>query len=494
MKILLLTPIISQRDLWGKFEKGGGSYFPIGLLYIAGAAREAGHQVDLLDASTLRTDEDGLVRHLEAGDYGVIGFGNCYTAHMHAIHNTAKICKRVQPNAKLVVGGTHPTLFPKETMERFEEFDALVFGEGEATFTELLEHYSGGASVLPDIKGITYRSESGITSNPARQGIKDMGELPELPYDLLDVDRYEPPPSNYRALPTFAFIVSRGCPYKCSYCDVRVHGRRMRYDDAERAVARLKYLKQTYGMKGVYFLDSIMTVNRKFTIELCKRMVEEKLDLQWSCSTRVNCVDPELLGWMKKAGCWNISFGLESGNDESLKRMNKAATTAQAREAVKMVKQAGIQITGYFILCLPGEDEAMTLNTVKFAKELKMNTSIFFLPVPFPGTELYEQCKEIGGLRENIEWEDYKQWMDPTAPLWVNPLIGKERMLDLYNMAIRAFYLSPSTLIRTALNIKSPTELKKYAKGLYSMIEVLKESIAGKSRRPRSMPEMHDAE
>ena len=113
-----------------------------------------------------------------------------------------------------------------------------------------------------------------------------------------------------------------------------------------------------------------------------------------------------------------------------------------------------------------------------------MNTSIFFLPVPFPGTQLFEDCKEIGGLQENIQWEDYKQWMDPTVPLWVNPLIGKERMLDLYNLAIRTFYLSPSTLIRTALNIKSLTELKKYAKGLYSMLEVLKGSITSKSNQP----------
>lgn len=490
-KVLLLTPIVSQRDLWGKFEKGGGAYFPIGLLYVAGAARDAGHDVELLDASTLGYDEAMLVEHLGRKDYDVIAFGNCYTAHMYAVHKTVRVCRGVQPEATLVVGGTHPTLFPVETLERYPEFDILVFGEGEATFVELLSRLDEGRAALSDVPGIAWHGNngSGVTVNPPRPGVTDMGDLPELPYDLLQVDRYVPPPSNYRTLPTFAFIVSRGCPYRCSYCDVRVHGRKMRYDEAERAVARLKHLKERYGMKGVYFLDSIMTVNRKFTIELCKRMVEEKLDLQWSCSTRVNCIDPELLHWMKKAGCWNISFGLESGNDSSLKAMHKKATTAQAREAVKMVKKAGIQVTGFFILCLPGEDEEMSLNTIHFAKELKMDTSIFFLPVPFPGTELYDVCKEIGGLKEDIDWDDYRQWMDPTEPLWVNPLIGKERMVDLHRYAIRTFYLSPLTLIRMALNIRSFTELKKYLRGFYSMLEVLRDSLFKRSPQPPSASE-----
>ena len=242
----------------------------------------------------------------------------------------------------------------------------------------------------------------------------------------------------------------------------------------------MKYLKEEHGMRGVYFLDSIMTVNRKFSAKLFQRMIDEKLDLQWSCSTRVNTIDPELLDLMKESGCWNISFGLESGNDETLKIMRKQTTTERARQAIKEVKAAGIQATGFFILCAPGEDYEMTMNTIKFAKELKMDTSIFFLPVPFPGTRLHEQCTEIGGIRDNLDWEDYKEWMDPTNPLWVNPLIGKEKMIELYNYAVRTFYLSPATLMRAISNVRTPTEFVKYTKGAYSMLEVLTTSIKKK--------------
>ena len=488
MKILLLTPIQTKRELLGKFEKGGGAYFPIGLLYIAGIAKDKGHDVELLDASTLLLDEDGLVEHLNGNDYGIIGFGNCYTSMMSNINATAEICKRAQPQARLILGGTHPTIFPKETMERFPIFDLLVYGEGEGTFSEILDHFTTGRPALPDILGIVRREEKEIIQNPPRLNVRDMDDIPFLPYELLEMEHYVPPPSNYRVLPTYALNVSRGCPYHCSYCDVRVHGRKMRYMSVDKAIDHMKHLKDSFGMKGILFLDSIMTVNRKFTIELCKRMIEEKLDLQWACSTRVNCVDSELLDWMKWAGCWNISFGLESGNDESLKAMHKATTVDQAREAVAMAKKTGIQVTGFFILCLPGEDEEMSMNTIRFAKELKMDTSVFFLPVPFPGTELYKVCEEIGGLKENIDWEDYKQWIDPSDPLWVNPLVGKERMVKLFNYSIRTFYLSPGTLWRAARNIKSFTELKKYLKGFHSILEVLKGSFTRKPCQPRTLP------
>lgn len=479
MKILLLTPVISRRELWGQYEKGGGAYFPLGLLYIAGYAKQAGHDVEILDCSLHEIDEEELASHLRKKTYDVIGFGECYTALAHTVFRTVRVCESVQPNALKVVGGVHVTLFPKETLQACPELDVAVSGEGEETFLDLLDTLASKDD-FADVKGIAYRDGDQIHVNKPRAGLSSLKEVPVLPYELLDVEKYVPPPSNYKRLPTYGFMVQRGCPFKCSYCDVRVHGRVMRYDEVEKVVEQMKVLKEKFGAKGLLFHDSIMTVNRKFSVRLFERMIEEKLDLSWACFTRVNSVDPELLALMKKAGCWNISFGLESGNDVSLERMHKQATAADAVRAIAEVKAAGIQATGSFILCLPGEDEAMSLNTIEFAKKLKLDTAIFFLPVPFPGTELYQVCKEVGGLKEDITWEDFKLWMDPTQPLWINPLIGKERMVEIYNLAVRDFYLSPSTLFRAARNIRNLTDVRKYATGLWSISDLLKNSLIGK--------------
>lgn len=154
-------------------------------------------------------------------------------------------------------------------------------------------------------------------------------------------------------------------------------------------------------------------------------------------------------------------------------------TVQQNIEAVKMAKEAGLQVIGSFILCLPGEDETMTLNTIKLAKNLKLDTAVFFLPVPFYGTRLYDMCKEEGGLADDIQWEDFKQWMDQENPLYINPLIGRKRMVELYNYAMKSFYLSPAFILRSLKNVRSYSDLKRYFTGFISLTEVLKRYFTG---------------
>jgi len=474
MKVLFLTPLASARELWGQYERGGGAYFPLGLLSVAGVALKAGHQVELLDVSTLRTTSEQLEQKLVGGDFDVIGLGNCYTSLAHLVFRTAEFCRKILPHAKLVVGGIHPTLFPNETLEVCPALDFAVFGEGELTFEELLKYLNNEGSELRQIQGLCYRSGQEVRCNEPRPPIKDISELPPLPYHLLDIDSYVPPPSNYKRLPTYGFLVQRGCPYRCAYCDARVHGRIVRHDNIDKIIGQMKYLIQNHGMKGIIFHDSCLTINRRFSVEFFSRMIDEKINVAWCCYTRVDKVDPELLSLMKKAGCWSVSFGLESGNQVSLERIHKGVTLAQNREGVRMAKKAGLQVVGSFILCLPGEDEQMSRNTIKFAKELNLDTAVFFLPVPFFGTEIYEMCKAEDALPEDIKWEDFKMWMDPTNPIYVNPLIGDKKMVKLYNEAVSSFYLSPKTLMRSLMQIHSVSDLRKYSKGFISIIEIIK--------------------
>ena len=328
-----------------------------------------------------------------------------------------------------------------------------------------------------------FRKNGDLFQTHPRPLIKSLGELPDLPFDLLPMDRYVPPPSNYKVLPTYGLLVQRGCPYSCIYCDPRVHGRKIRHNSIDKLIFQIRHLKEKYNMRGIIFQDSAFTINMNFTKQFCQRLIDEKLNLAWTCSTRVDRVNPELLSLMKKAGCWGLSYGLESGNEESLKLIRKDVTLSQNIEAVKMAKKAGLQVIGSIILCLPGEDEAMVRNTIKFTKKLKLDTVIFFLPVPFPGTELYEVCKREGGLVDGIKWEDYRQWMDHSRPLYINPKIGREKMIELYNYALRSFYLSPGTILRVFSHIRSLSDFKKYLKGFKSISGVIKKSFIPKKRR-----------
>lgn len=473
MKILLATPIATIDELWGQYAKGAGHYLPLGLLSIAGVCREAGFDVQLLDASTLGTTEEELLDVMARNRFDVIGLGSCYTALAHFVFRTVSICRSVLPDAKIMIGGVHPTLFPAETLRSCPQADFVCRGQGERTFIEFIQMLRSDRPDFGSIQGIAYRKAGRIHVTEERPYIVDPENLPMLPFDLIQMKKYVPPPSNYVRLPTYGLLATQGCPYQCVFCDTRVHGRKLRNHGTEKLIRTIKYLVDVYGMKGLLFHDSVFTIDKSFVEDFCQQLITNKLDVSWTCFTRVDCVTTEMLALMKRAGCWSISYGLESGNPESLKLIKKNTTIQQAKQAVAWTKKAGIQVIGSFILCLPGEDEQMTLRTIEFAKKLKLDTAVFFLPVPFPGTELYDLCQTDGGLAQNITWEQYRQWMDPVNPLYVNPKIGKKRMVELYDYAVRSFYTSPATVLRALMNIRSFSDIKKYITGFRSIVGIL---------------------
>lgn len=473
LKVLLATPVATTEEMWGQFKKGGGALIPLGLLSIAGVAIKHGFEVKICDASNLQMNRQQFEDYLLTEKFDVIGLGNCYTSLAHLVFKTALICRDVLPGSKIILGGIHPTIFPHQTFEACPQADFVVYGEGEFTFLELLEFFQSGRSDYKNIQGIIFKQDGGICQTNPRPLIEDLGELPELPFDLLPMNIYVPPPSNYKRLPTYGLLIQRGCPYGCIYCDSRIHGKKIRHYNLDKFIAQLRYLVDKYKMKGIVFQDSVFTINKAFVMEFCKRLISENIDLSWTCSTRVDCVDQQLLSLMKKAGCWGLSYGLESANEESLKMIRKGANLAQNIEAIKMAKAARLQVIGSFILCLPGEDEPMVKKTINFAIKNKLDTAIFFLPVPFPGTELYEICKNEKGLVDNIQWEDYRQWMDQSRPLYINPKIGKEKMVELYNYAVRSFYLSPNTLFKSFLRIRSLSDFRRYFTGFKSISGII---------------------
>jgi radical SAM superfamily enzyme YgiQ (UPF0313 family) len=284
------------------------------------------------------------------------------------------------------------------------------------------------------------------------------------------MDLYVPHPTQYLELPSFNVFTQRGCPYKCTFCQAMVTmGKKVRFKSVDKVIEEIKILKDLWGARGIYFQDSAFTIRKDWVRELCERLIEEQLGIQWACNLRVDNVTADLLKLMARSGCWLCVYGIESGNQASLDVMKKGITVAQQREAIRWTHEAGIQVMNSFIIGVPGETEAMVERTIQYSLELGSQISLYWLPVPYPGTELWNTAKEMGGLREDAPWDDFGT-LDYKNLVYVNPQLGSDRasaqakMLDLHSRAYRTFYSSPRTVLRNFRTIRSPRHLHRFYK------------------------------
>lgn len=461
LKILLLHPIVPFRVLWGKFHRGGGFVPPIGMLSIAAYIREKGYSVEILDTGVEGIQDGELEKHLKAGNYDVVGMP-CFTNTAAYTFKTADIVRKALPGSLIVLGGVHATVLPEKTMSECPAADMVVIGEGEITFLGILDWRSNRGARLEDIDGIAYKDGTSVKMTRPRQPIADLDILPMPAYDLLKLDKYFPHSTQYKRLPSYPLLTTRGCPYQCTFCSAsKIHGRKLRMKSLDKIFEEMDYLIREHGARGFFIQDSSFLISRKYVVKFCERLIKGKYDLSWMCNARVDQIDEELAALMKKAGCWQIVFGVESANESSLKLMKKNQTPAQAVRAVNAVKKAGIQVYASYILGFPGETSREVENTIDFARKLATHTAIFYLPVPFPGTELLEQCRIDGGLRQGVAWDDYTS-TDFSNPIYVNPQLGKERLLKYYKKAYLKFYTSPKVIMANLTSIRSVDDIKYY--------------------------------
>lgn len=461
MKILFLQPLIPPNVLWGKFVKAEGFVIPMGLLSVATYIRSKGYDAPFMDSQVERLNEETLTSYLKEHNFDVIGIPT-FTNSITYSYYTAKLCKQVLPKCIIIFGGVHATILPEATLNECSEVDYIILGEGEYRVEKLLQHINNQNSDIKEIDGIAYRQNEDVIVQPPIGVIENIDALPVLAYDMLKMDKYTPHPSQYKVLPNYPVIIQRGCPFFCAFCSAYIiQGRKVRYKSVDKVMKELHLLKEKYGARGVYFQDSTFLINRKYITELLNRMIEDKLNLVWACNTRVNTVDSEILLLMEKAGCWMINYGVESGNQKSLDLMKKGVTVEQNRRAVELTRSVGIVTICSYIICLPGENYDDALNTINFAIKLKSQMALFFLPIPYPGTLLMDICKKDGGMQENVKWEDYGS-LNFQQLAYINPLIGKEKMKELLDLANRKYYFNFGIIIRNILSIRSLSNIKKY--------------------------------
>lgn len=437
---------------------------PMGLSLIAAVLEREGHQVSLLDANALKLKPEDIFPYV--ADANVVGL-TAMTPTINVVISIARQLKLANPDLTIILGGAHGTLLPEETLTGAPQVDVVIRGEGEETIIDLLNALKNKHS-LDDVLGISYRKDNQVVSTPERSTDVDLDSLPFLAYHLLPWQRYKPHPPHGRALPFAAVITSRGCPYKCSFCS-KVFGSKFRGQSPERVVEEVAYYIERFGIKELAFYDDVFTLDKKRAYAIADGMIRKGLRIHWTCETRVNLVDRELLRHMKRAGCYTIAYGIESASQEILDTLTKGITLEQVEEAVRLTQEVGLQTIGYFMIGSPGEDTDTIAKTITFAKRLNLDFAQFAITTPFPGTELYNTY--LRGGKDDIPWENflYEGTGGKVTPVFETNGLNRSDLQHWVRTAYKQFYLRPSYLWQRIGKISSMGDLKVNLKG-FSML------------------------
>ncbi|MCI0520926.1 MAG: radical SAM protein [Chloroflexi bacterium] len=369
--------------------------------------------------------------------------------------------------AKTIAFGTHVTPIPRETMRPYPALDFALVGEPDLTIRDLLDHLEGkinersaeiqrifanhdpgyapslnddGSVNLAGIKGLAWRDGDQVRLNMPRPFIQSLDDLPIPMHHLLPLQKYRMP----MIKGPFTFILtSRGCPAGCTYCIKHVsyqYSTRLR--STKLIMEELWKLKEM-GINNIHMYSDLFTVNREQVMDLCQRMIDEKINLRWMSNSRVDFVDEEMLQMMHRAGNWLISWGIESGNEQILKGAHKGAYPPRAEKALTWARAAGIKNWGYFIIGLPGETETTIRETIAFAKRLPLDIALFHVAAPYPGTPFFFQVVENGWFRPGTRWEQVD--MDKGTVLDY-PDLPAERLLYWQKRAFREWAFRPGPM------------------------------------------------
>ena len=362
---------------------------PLGLAYLGAVLERAGHEVLIIDAAAPYADYtiSDLVDEAREFAPGIVGVR--FTVYsLEYAYPLLKALSQAGLDALIVAGGPHSTLLPDEVLQHGAQ--VAVRHDGEETILELVEHVQGERG-LEDIEGISYWDTDGkIIYNPPRPRIRDLDALPFPAKHLFRQQDYIRNSGDHERFGNI--LSSRGCPYQCTYCSKIVRGKTTRFRSAQNVLDEILFLMDKYGITRFRFIDDIFTVRKKRVMRLCDLILERDLNISWTVITRLDCVDRELLRKMKEAGCRSIAYGVESGNPETLERIRKGFTRDQARQAIKMTHEVGVNCSVNFMWGFPWETVDDVQRSADFVKELLPFVTVVApagILIPFPGTEIY---------------------------------------------------------------------------------------------------------
>ncbi len=435
---------------------------PVGIALVAAILEKEGHQVNILDVNALGIRPEDVPYVVRDAD--IIGL-TAMTPTVSVALSIARHLKQANPGTTVIMGGAHTTLLTGETMASSPDVDIIIRGEGDETVVELLRAIEGKGS-LNDVKGISYRSNGDIIHTGDRASSVDMDKLPYPAYHLLPLRKYRPHPPHVLATPFAAMVTSRGCPYRCAYCSKPVFGSKFRAQSPARVTDEIVYLKDRFGVKEIAFYDDSFTLDKERVQGITEKLIGSRIKIAWTCETRVDLVDKGLLRNMKRAGCYAVAYGIESASPDIIRTLHKDTTLEQVEEAVRISREVGLQVIGYFMLGSPGETLETIRKTIALAKKLKVDFAQFSVTMPYPGTELYDIYMK--DRMEIIPWENfvYAGTDNPATPVFESDEITRDDLKYWVRQAYRDFYLRPDYIWQRLRHCTSFGEIKLNVKGL----------------------------
>lgn len=433
-------------------------YPPIRLAYTAALLEKNNFNVKILDANAFDDHYEDVKEKIKEYDPDLVLFTTSVTT-ISFDAKVADITKEINKNIIVVLDDPHiAPVMPEKVLTTFKNIDILILGESEFVTLDLVKNIKD----LKKIDGIVYRyGDEIIKNNPAKPG--DINELPNPAYHLLPIKKYYSL-TFARKKPFATIITSVGCPYKCDFCIIggstiwRGYGGKWRAKTAEKILDEVEYLYEKFKIKDFYFFDETFTVDKKRVIDVCNGLVNRGLKIRWACNSRVDTVDQEMLELMKKTGCWNICYGVESGSETLLNNIHKEITLERAKHIFNVSKKLGLNPSASFMLGLPGENWKTIKETLQFAIKLDPVRAQFVITTPYPGTKLYDYVKKEGLLKKDYSFSGYDAYCVDAVPVMSTKEMTAEELLKAQKYVYKKFYLRPLYALKTLFSANSITE------------------------------------
>lgn len=478
MKVLLINPAQDTRRTAGHYRRMLAVMPPISLAYLAASLEQAGVQVEVYDDALAGGDRAALEAALRASRADIVGL-SVVTSMMPDVARVVNLIRTASPLSRVVLGNIHAHVHHAELLMAGVA-DIVVLGEGEVTLVELARCLASTRGALEDVAGIAFLRDGEVVRTAPRPLVEDLDALPFPAWHLFPVERYRL--FNFARVREPGVLIqgSRGCPYGCNYCSLKIMGPARRARSARSIADEFEQLHERYSFVQPSFVDPIFPFSKEEGLALAGELIRRGLSRKqvWITETRTDLVDLELLQALREAGLRRIMFGFETGESSRLRSLGKAGGPARSHAAVHAARQAGLQIIGFFMLGIPGDTRRSMQATIQHALELDIDFAKFTVFVPYPGTPIHDELMSSGEIAEPTRWERYTSF--PTRLVPPNYLPASLSTQDLIRYQRRAhlwFYLRPAMIARQLLSVRSlgPRDLWD---GLRTIVTLGQESVA----------------
>lgn len=428
-------------------NKRQGTLPPLGISYLASFLKSKGHDVRIIDAIALNLTKDEVEKAIRDFSPMVVGV-TAMTPTLKGALEALRLAK--ESGATTVIGGPHLAIYPEETLS-YDFIDYGIIGEGEEAFADLLKALEDKADAS-GVRGLIYKKDGRVFANPAAI-VEDLDSLPFPARELLPNEKYS---SIIGLNPVTTIITTRGCPYHCAFCAKQPSDKSYRVRSPRNVVDEMEYVVKRYGVREIMFYDDTFFTKRSHAIGVCEEILRRNLKVRWETPARINEVDKEILALAKRAGCLRLRYGVESGDPEILKAMNKGITILQIKNVFKLTHEAGIEAFGYFMVGYLHDTSQSMRRTLDFAKRLDADLVMFTITVPQPKTDLYDEVRAEGIVKRDY-WRDFtlgKQvgrfsYLAPDAEKWLKRCYWE-------------FYFRPSFIIKSLSKIRTFDDARRH--------------------------------